>query len=46
MPRPLRPLVTSQPEPTTPSGVTAVVREDHHAASHAPHLLAVSSADA
>src|SRR5450755_3881698 len=34
----LRQVVASKPEPTTPSGVTAVVREDHHAASHAPHL--------
>src|SRR6266705_5687063 len=34
----LRQVVASKPEPTTPSGVTGVEREDHHAASHAPHL--------
>src|SRR5215831_9188246 len=34
----LRQVVTSKPEPATPSGVTGVVREHHHAASHAPHL--------
>src|SRR5439155_17838698 len=31
-------VVASEPEPTKPSAVTAVVREHHHAASHAPHL--------
>ena len=31
-------VVAGQPEPATPSGVTGVVREHHHAASHAPHL--------
>src|SRR5262249_10648192 len=34
----LRQVVASKPEPTTPSGVTGVEREDHYAASHAPHL--------
>src|SRR5205085_12616217 len=31
-------VVTSQPEPATPTPVTGVAREHHHAASHAPHL--------
>src|SRR5215467_3751951 len=34
----LRQVVTSKPEPATPSGVTGVVREHHHATGHAPHL--------
>src|SRR5215471_15887610 len=34
----LRQVVTSKPETTTPSGVTGIVREHHHAASHTPHL--------
>src|SRR6266700_3227633 len=34
----LRQVVASKPEPATPSGVTGVEGEDHHAASHAPHL--------
>src|SRR5271165_1982258 len=38
----LRQIVASKPEPTKPSGVTAVVREHHHTASHAPHLAQAS----
>src|SRR5215469_3377823 len=34
----LRQIIASQPEPTTPCGLTAVEREHHHAACHAPHL--------
>src|SRR5436190_3759857 len=31
-------VVTSQPEPATPTPVSGVAREHHHAASHAAHL--------
>ena len=38
----LRQVVASKPEPAAPSGVTGVVREHHHAASHPPHLAQAS----
>ncbi|MFC4899839.1 hypothetical protein ACFQVD_36275 [Streptosporangium amethystogenes subsp. fukuiense] len=36
--RDLGQVVASEPEPMTPSDVTGVVREHHHAASDPPHL--------